>query len=571
MSKEIVLRVNKGSALTYDEMDRNQSQFYFSSSLSGNGSILRLHYTGSTSLNATGADYSPGFDTIQLPITDTTIPEAVAAGDTNEIQFNTNDAFDADPLFTFIKSKNYLGIGVATPQARLHIEGDETYPPNIYLNGIADANGADISRAASVSFAEGGTTIGSVGRTLQTNKHIYLENHFYDAATRDSYGKVNIAIAGSTGNEQNTIASFDLSGNFPSLGIGTGDVNLGNGRNISVVGSQGIGFSTSTNFDLASFISPIPTSLNTQTDSNGVRTLIPNLSTIATDGLLISSPKDDEGGNVVLNINTDSLEHETFNIISSQNRDFSNSKIIGSFKASGKVGINTGVATDVGLTVAGVISGSGNFSTEGTATVGTIADGSSASTSTLVATTAGLVQKIAAAPVPKGGIIMWSGTSVPAGWNLCDGSGDVNGVTVPDLRDRFVVSSGTTYTVNDTGGSNTHNHGGNTGNTTLTLSQIPSHTHDYDDAYYAERVSGAGGVGGNSVRGDGDGGGTDTDNSFAFRTRNNDGQFFSSPPTGANQPRSEESGGGGSHNHSIDSANNIPLYYALAFIIYVGA
>ena len=38
--------------------------------------------------------------------------------------------------------------------------------------------------------------------------------------------------------------------------------------------------------------------------------------------------------------------------------------------------------------------------------------------------------------VPEGGIIMWSGTTVPAGWSLCDGS---NGT--PNLVDRFIIGS----------------------------------------------------------------------------------------------------------------------------------
>jgi hypothetical protein len=51
--------------------------------------------------------------------------------------------------------------------------------------------------------------------------------------------------------------------------------------------------------------------------------------------------------------------------------------------------------------------------------------------------------------VPAGGIIMWSGSigSVPSGYYLCDGT---NGT--PDLRDRFVVGSGSTYAVGNTGG-----------------------------------------------------------------------------------------------------------------------
>ena len=62
-------------------------------------------------------------------------------------------------------------------------------------------------------------------------------------------------------------------------------------------------------------------------------------------------------------------------------------------------------------------------------------------------------------------IVMWSGTinSIPSGWNLCDGT---NGT--PDLRDRFIVGVGSTYTVGATGGSST---------VTLTSAQLPSHTH----------------------------------------------------------------------------------------------
>lgn len=42
---------------------------------------------------------------------------------------------------------------------------------------------------------------------------------------------------------------------------------------------------------------------------------------------------------------------------------------------------------------------------------------------------------------------------IPSGWQLCDGT---NGT--PDLRDKFVVGSGSTYAVDETGGSVNHNH-----------------------------------------------------------------------------------------------------------------
>lgn len=82
--------------------------------------------------------------------------------------------------------------------------------------------------------------------------------------------------------------------------------------------------------------------------------------------------------------------------------------------------------------------------------------------------------------VPVGSVTMWAGGSgdVPSGWNLCDGSaisrstysdlytllgntfGAGDGSTtfnVPDMRDRFVIGAGTTYSRNSKGGSNTVN------------------------------------------------------------------------------------------------------------------
>jgi len=66
---------------------------------------------------------------------------------------------------------------------------------------------------------------------------------------------------------------------------------------------------------------------------------------------------------------------------------------------------------------------------------------------------------------PSGGILMWYGNLafIPSGWVLCDGT---NGT--PDLRDRFVVCAGSTYSVGDVGGSNS---------VVLNSPQLPSHTH----------------------------------------------------------------------------------------------
>lgn len=67
--------------------------------------------------------------------------------------------------------------------------------------------------------------------------------------------------------------------------------------------------------------------------------------------------------------------------------------------------------------------------------------------------------------VPPGGIIMWSGTvaNIPNNWALCDGT---NGT--PDLRDRFIVGAGSTYTPGDIGGADS---------VTLAVDNIPAHSH----------------------------------------------------------------------------------------------
>ena len=60
---------------------------------------------------------------------------------------------------------------------------------------------------------------------------------------------------------------------------------------------------------------------------------------------------------------------------------------------------------------------------------------------------------------------MWSGssTAIPTGWLLCDGQNNT-----PDLRDRFIVGAGSSYSVGAKGGEATH---------TLTVDEMPSHDH----------------------------------------------------------------------------------------------
>ena len=92
--------------------------------------------------------------------------------------------------------------------------------------------------------------------------------------------------------------------------------------------------------------------------------------------------------------------------------------------------------TSTNLTVTGTTSLTGTV-TSPTATVGT--------NTTQVATTAFVISN----GVPSGVITMWSGSivSIPSGWYLCDGSN-----STPDLRNRFIVGAGSTYSVAGTGG-----------------------------------------------------------------------------------------------------------------------
>jgi hypothetical protein len=229
------------------------------------------------------------------------------------------------------------------------------------------------------------------------------------------------------------------------------------------------------------------------------------------------------------------------------------------------------------LGVTGSFAVNGNATVGGTVTLSTLANATSNNYNYVVRETSGaLAKQVVAAPIPLGGIIMWSGNmnAIPSGFTLCNGnSGNtVNGVTIPDLTDRFIVGASNTNanaaptttvsgSATATGGSTTHNHGGNTGAHTLTTSQIPAHGHAYKDGYFCEINNpglGNGGakdfvddLGASHFKGSGK---SDTDNRFIY---------------GRNMTTSD-TGGGGSHTHTIATQTNVPPFFALAFIIFTG-
>jgi hypothetical protein len=146
----------------------------------------------------------------------------------------------------------------------------------------------------------------------------------------------------------------------------------------------------------------------------------------------------------------------------------------------------------------------------------------------------------AATPIPAGGIFLWSGSigSIPAGYVLCNGS---NGT--PDLRDRFIVGAGSTYSVDATGGSAnsivvSHTH------TATSAVTDPGHTHTTTISATNNQGSGPAWLfwGNNSAQGSG----TNTTNSVT---------------TGVTVATTVDSAGNSGTNA------NLPPYYALCYIM----
>jgi hypothetical protein len=159
------------------------------------------------------------------------------------------------------------------------------------------------------------------------------------------------------------------------------------------------------------------------------------------------------------------------------------------------------------------------------------------------------VQTAVGTTIPTGVITLWYGAigSVPTGWYLCDGS---NGT--PDLRDKFVVGAGSTYSVASVGGSTdaivvSHTH---TATSTSTVTD-PGHVHNIlgtSNHYVADGGQGSGGTG---------------TFPFSLGSTSYGSSYIQSATTGVTVATSTTNASAG-----VSGTNaNLPPYYALAYIM----
>lgn len=182
--------------------------------------------------------------------------------------------------------------------------------------------------------------------------------------------------------------------------------------------------------------------------------------------------------------------------------------------------------------------------------------------------------------VPQGAILMWSGSiaSIPTGWALCNGgsytkSDGSGSVTVPDLRDRFIVGAGSTYTVALTGGATSNAPTITMTNeaVALTTNQLPTHSHTITDNGHTHNLNDPGHnhtfLGTYNT-----GQGTTLSGAVAYQTgaTTNNSYTGITVLSGTTGITVNNTGSGFTHVHNNTAACSVvptlPPYYALAFI-----
>lgn len=176
---------------------------------------------------------------------------------------------------------------------------------------------------------------------------------------------------------------------------------------------------------------------------------------------------------------------------------------------------------------------------------------------------------------PSGMIMMWYGllASIPSGWVVCDGT---NGT--PDLRDRVPIGAGSTYALNDSGGSatasgNTGSGGGHTptgavDSHVLTEAELPEHRH-FVSSNAAYSGSGDQNVSASNQLYRSTDGGPGGDTQYILRGTATDASVGRSSAVGSGSGHSHglTMDAVAAHTHSLSSINTLPPYRAVYFIM----
>ena len=351
----IVLRTLKGSALTYKEMDRNQSQFFYSASINAN--TLHLHYTGSSTLNDGDVSYAPRFIEVPLgsgggnqiieagtgisldngeapnSILITNTGTASPGGDTTNIQFNDDDSFGGDKLFVYDKAKDFVGIGITSGMTRrLHINDTDTGGAIIRLQ----ANPLNLS-ATKLAYLEIGNYTGTstrIGKVDPNSDNTYIHQTLYSTKTHFSFVNTNRITA--------TVAS-------DGIGIGTEEPT----RDLSILSNskKGIGISQGEGDSIENRIRILPEAVWKKTFVNNSGDELERINRYGL-GIHTPIPGSGEGGNMLIavsdngeGINQDRDPNRL--LITAYNSEEVEDSLegipvqIASFTAAGRVGIYT--------------------------------------------------------------------------------------------------------------------------------------------------------------------------------------------------------------------------------------
>jgi hypothetical protein len=400
----------------------------------------------------------------------------LSAGNTNEIQFNSSDAFAASTALTFNPTSNTLSV--------VGNINSTNYAGN--ANGLSSIPAANLTGIIAPAVQSNITQLGNLA-TMNVTSLANIAN-INVSGTVVATGLTGIL----TSNAQPNVTSL---GTLTSL-VSTGVVNFINASNVSLGPVSNVSITGGTNGDILTTngsgtiswvnpatIPPVAAGSNSavQFNNSGILGASSNLTYNTISGLLTIN------GNL-------STQNATLGNMVQANYFAGNGSQLSAITAANIVGTVLSAATasvvtspiQSNITTVGTLA---NLDVSGNSALGNYAFanyfvGNGIELSSI--TGANVIGNVPFATngVPAGAILMWSGSvlSIPSGWYLCDGT---NGT--PDLQNRFILGAGNLYAVGATGGNKdaivvSHTH---TATTTVT---DPGHTHNITAA-----VTGGGG------------------------------------------------------------------------------